>query len=223
MMDTNSSRSVSATAVACPDDPAKNEGDAGLVRLNTDGSVTVPAMQEVTDWFLDISMRCKGKVADMTNRIRCLRAARGGTSNASQTAGKFLAHPRIKSVTLTNDHRSILKTIAEAEEEPRPMMTATIEKILELELYKADLERCEDAIEGKRLEDEDQTLTAIWPEARAVVTLLSRMGVREGHWSTLSRATTEKIAGLIFADNTAANAGSPIDPRVAGERSRKSR
>jgi hypothetical protein len=222
-MDTNNNRPISTGASARPDCPDQKTVHAGHVRLNNDGSVTMPMMEEGTDWMLDIANQCSAKVAAMVERIRCLRAARGGVSNTSQTAGKFLANPRIKSVTLKNSHRSILKKVADTEEELQPMLVATISKTLELELYKADLQRFEDAIEGKRLEDADQELIKIWPEARAVVTRLAWMGVLEGHWSTVSLTTLDKIKALIFADNAAAGAGSPDDPRIAGERSRKSR
>lgn len=188
--------------------------EAGRVQLNADGSVTMEALDELSTWVLDIAATCGSEVAGKARYVRQLRAARGGTSNTSQTAGRFLAHPRLKSVTLTNDHRALLERVAKAQEALRPLMVAAISKMLELELHLADLRRCEDAIEGKRLRDMEQSDTCIWPEARSVVSRLGRAGVREGHWSTVTRATEDQIAQLILTDNLLAGVGSPDDPQM---------
>jgi hypothetical protein len=132
-------------------------------------------------------------------------------------------HPRTKAVTLANEHRSILKHLTDAQEELGPLLVAAIGKVLEIDFYKADLARCEEAQARKRAEDAEYDASKIWPEARAAVAHLGRLGVREGHWSTLTRATAEKIAALILADNAAAGVGSPDDPQIAGPRSRRAR
>ncbi|MFK3889201.1 hypothetical protein [Sphingomonas sp. NPDC079357] len=188
--------------------------EAGRVQLNADGSVTMEALDELSTWVLGIAATCGSEVAEKARYVRQLRAAKGGTSNTSQTAGRFLAHPRLKSVTLTNDHRALLERVAKAQEALRPLMVAAISKMLELELHLADLRRCEDAIEGKRLRDMEQSYTCIWPEARSVVSRLGRAGVREGHWSTVTRATEDQIAQLILTDNLLAGVGSPDDPQM---------
>ena len=204
------------------DDAAATNCD-GSTTLNADGSVAIESIAEGSDWVLSLARRCGENVAAMAHRVACLRAARGGTSNLSQTAGKCLQHPRTKAVTLANEHRSIVKHLADAEEELAPLLVAAIGKVLEIDLYKADLLRCDEALARKRTEDADQRASGIWPEARAAVALLARLGIREGHWSTLTRATAERIAALILADNASAGVGSPDDPRTAGPRSRRAR
>ena len=188
--------------------------EAGRVHLNTDGSVTMTSLDELSTWVLDLAATCGDEVAEKARYVRQLRAARGGPSNTSQTAGRFLAHPRLKSVTLTNDHRALLQRAAKAQEALRPLLVAAIGKMLELELHLADLQRCEDAIEGKRIGDIEQSDTGIWPEARTVVSRLARAGVREGHWSTVTPATEDRIAKLILTDNLLAGVGSPDDPQM---------
>ena len=188
--------------------------EVGRVQLNSDGSVTMASLEELSTWVLDVAATCGSEVAEKARYVRQLRAARGGESNTSQTAGRFLAHPRLKSVTLTNDHRALLERVAKAQEALRPLMLAAIRKMLELELHLADLRRCEDAIEGKRLRDMEQSDTCICPEARSVVSRLGRAGVREGHWSTVTRATEDQIAQLILTDNLLAGVGSPDDPQM---------
>lgn len=193
------------------------------ISLHADGSVTIGALAEVGDLVQAIACRCNERVAAMAHRIACLRAARGGTSDTSQTAGKCLKHPRTKAVALTNEHRSILKALADAQEELGPLLVATLGKMLEVDFYKADLLRCEDAKARKDAEDAEYKLTGMMPEARAAVATLGRLGIREGHWSTMTRPTAEKIAALILADNAEADVGSPDDPRINGPRSRRAR
>lgn len=203
-----------ATVAAHQNEDSEILEEAGRVQLNADGSVTMKALDELSTWVLDIAATCGSEVAEKARYVRQLRAARGGTSNTSQTAGRFLAHPRLKSVTLTNDHRALLQRAAKAQEALRPLLVAAIGKMLELELYLADIKRCEDAIEGKSIGDIEQSDTGIWPEARSVVSRLGRAGVREGHWSTVTRATEDRIAQLILTDNLLAGVGSPDDPQM---------
>lgn len=220
--DTTGSCEPKGAVAPAMDNQARSHSHEG-VSLTADGAVTVAVMEDLGDLVLTVAQRCEDKVAATAHRVACLRAARGGTSGSSQTAGTCLAHPRTKAVSLANEHRSILAHLADAQEELATLMVATIGKILEVDLYKADLVRCEAAQARKRREDEERKLSGLWPEARAIVATLARLGVREGHWSTLTRATEEKIAALILADNMAAGVGSPDDPRIAGPRSRRAR
>ena len=191
---------------------------AGRVRLKSDGSVTIAAIDEASDWILEVAMTCENEVAAKAHRVRCLRAARGGTSNTSQTAARFLAHPRLKSVLLANEHRALLHCAAKAQEALRPLMVEVINKMLQVELYLADVQRCEDAIAGKHLREIAQKETGLWPEARCVVSRLAAAGIQEGHWSTITRATEQRIIALLQADNASAGVGSPDDPQMAVDR-----
>jgi len=212
-----------ARLLARENDDAAATGRDDSINLNADGSVTIASIAEGSDWVLSLARRCGKNVASMAHRVASLRAARGGISNMSLTAGKCLQHPRTKAVTLANEHRSIVKHLADAQEELGPLLVVAIGKVLEIDLYKADLLRCEEALARKRTEDAEQRASGLWPEARAAVALLARLGVREGHWSTLTQATAERIAALILADNASAGVGSPDEPRAAGPRSRRAR
>jgi hypothetical protein len=202
---------------------ALHDGNSERVDLNANGSAEVPSLNELGEWVMALAERCGGNVAAMARKIACLRAARGGTSDTSQTALTCLRHPRIKAVTLANEHRSILKHLADAQEELQPLLVATISKVLEIDLYTADLLRWEEAQARKKAADALHKESGILPEARASVAMLARLGILEGHWSTMTRATAEKVAALLLADNAAAGFGSPDDPQISGPRSRRAR
>jgi len=193
----------------------QRELDAAAVRAsNTDpkGTANLPVLADVSEAVLRAAEQCEGEVAAAAYFIRCQRAARGGTSGTSQTAAVHLAHHRLKSVPLDDAYRALQETIYRAEEALRAPMRETLDKLLKLEIHRANLARCEAAIE-QRARDKTADRTGVLSQARRVVESLGRLGVMEGHWSTISTATIREFHALIMADNAAAGVGSPDAPR----------
>lgn len=172
----------------------------------------LPFMESVAEAVLRVAERCEDSVAQIAYSIRCLQAARGGTSGTSQTAASHLAHHRLKSVPLATAHRTLLEAVARSEETAAAAVGTAAERMLELEIHRANLRRCEAAIE-ERARDKVESKSGVLAQARRVVAKLGRLGVLEGHWSTVTSATAEKMAAMILADNAAAGLGLPDNPR----------
>lgn len=221
-MNKNDDAPAGAGATACSAMTGPMQ-DAQRVRFEADGSVAVAALEEGVEWLLALAEQANTKVAKSAHRAGCLRAARGGSSHVSHNSRRNLVHPRMKAGILDNDHFALLTRIADTQEELAPLLVASVEKVLELDLYKADLQRCEDAMQRQRQDRAEIKLSGIYPEAREVVARLAVRGIREGHWSTVTSGTIEKIAALILADSAEAGFGSPDNPKVEPMRARKSR
>lgn len=180
---------------------------------NINEPASLPFMEGVAERVLRIAEQSEASVAQIAHSIRCLRAARGGTSGTSQTAASHLAHHRLKSVPLADAHRALLEAVARSEEAVAAAVGTAAERMLELEIHRANFRRCKAAME-ERAQDKVASKTGVLKQAREVVAKLGRLGVLEGHWSTVTSSTAEKIAAMILADNAAAGLGSPDNPRM---------
>ena len=110
--------------------------------------------------------------------------------------------------------RSLSTALARAEAALAALLAQVLKKQLEVEIYRADLLRCEAAIERQRENRKVYKEFKILPIARGVIARLARRGIMESHWSTVRRETLDKIADLLLADNAAAGVGSPDNPRT---------
>lgn len=180
------------------------------------------AVNGASEIVLRVAEECEDSVAQIAHAIRCLRAARGGTSGTSQTAANHLAHPRLKSVPLEDAHMSLQEAVARCEGAVKAAVGTALQSILELEIQRANLRRCEIAVE-RRARSKAADQTGVLVQARRVVTKLNRMGIAEGHWSTVSSRTIEKFAAMMMADNVAAEVGSPDSPRMDWKRGKGDR
>lgn len=182
--------------------------------LNTNGSATLATLLALSEIARKIGERCGGVLAEMSHDIRCLRAARGGTSGTSQTAAAHLAHHDLKSVPLEDAHLAKSVALARAEAELASLLTQTLEKQLEVEIYRNDLSRCEAAMERQKERRAVYKEFRVLAQARSVVARLADHGIMEGHWSTVTHQTLNRIADLLREDNVAAGVGSPDNPRM---------
>ncbi|AOR76445.1 hypothetical protein [Novosphingobium resinovorum] len=217
-MNMNESQRGLASDAAC----AAHEGDAmnphEAVHHCDDDPAAPSFTMEASAILLRAAERCGEDLAQTAHDVRCLQAARGGNGATSQTAALHLAHHRLKAVDLQKAHGMIEKNIAQTEAALAPLVAQALEKMLDLEVYRADLERCEIALERRENNRSVYNEFRILEQARSVVGRLARLGVQEGHWSTVTRRTLEKIAAMILADNEAAGFGSPDNPRMDWKR-----
>ena len=176
-----------------------------------------PAIDGASEIVMRAAEECEDSVAQIAHAIRCLRAARGGTSGTSQTAANHLAHPRLKSVPLEDAYMSLQEAVARCEGKVKVEVRTALQSILELEIQRASLRRCEVAME-RRARSKAADKSGVLAQARRVVAKLNRLGIAEGHWSTVSPRTIEKFAAMIKADNIAADVGSPDSPRMDWKR-----
>jgi hypothetical protein len=197
------------------------EDSSGHKRAGDDPS-DLPFMAKASELVLGLAEECEESVAGIAHDIRCLRAARGGTGGTSQTAAAHLAHPRLKSTPLEDAYTSLQEGVARSEEVATEAVAIAVKRILELEIQRASLRRCELAV-AQRRESKIADQSGVLAQARRVVAQLSRLGVAEGHWSTVSRPTIEKIFALIMADNIAAEVGSPSNPKMDWKRNQGDR
>lgn len=198
-----------ANAAACS---AETTTERSPLALESDTTADLAMMAGVSEVLLAAAEQCDEDVAKIAHDIRCLRAARGGTGGTSQTAANHLAHHRLKSVPLADARRSLLEAVFKTQDALKPLLIVTAKKLLELEIHRANLQRCDAAIE-RDAEEKAASKAGVLTQARHVVTKLARRGVLEGHWSTIRPETIDKIADLIMADNVAAGVGSPDHPR----------
>lgn len=169
-------------------------------------------LEDASEVVLRAAERCEDEVAEHAHIIRCLRASRGGTSGTSQTARTQLRHHRLKAMALEDAHLTLTQAIYNKEDKLKPLLRDVLDKLLELEIHRANLARCEEAIE-QRAKEKAAEESGVLVQASRVVASLARRGVQEGHWSTVSAASIEKIRALIMEDNAAAGLGSPDKPR----------
>lgn len=207
MMEDDDSRLQPATDGARPFDVAARGSASGAPSL----------LDDVNGWILQVVGMQDTAVARRARHVATLRASRGGKTHVGHNARRDLAHPRLKSVLLEDDHRSILSYIATGEEELARLSVSVLDKMLALESLRVDLMRCEEALDKRAAEEAEYELAKIYPEARAVVGRLAALGIREGHWSTLTDATIRRVAHLIMAATDAAGVGSPDDPQIDPE------
>lgn len=215
-MDKNDSQRELTIAAVRAENARMALGEPNAGYLDTE-EAPLPMMADVSEIVMRAAAVCEGEAAQVVHAIRCLRAARGGTSGASQTAATHLAHHRLKSVPLADAKRALEESIFRTEDGLKPLLHSVVERLLTLEIHQANLRRCEEAIE-RRAQDKGASGAGVLPQARRVVDSLGRMGVMEGHWSTVSRTTIEKMFALIMADNVAAGVGSPDQPRMDWKR-----
>lgn len=179
-------------------------------------------IERASEILLRVAEECEGSVAQIAHEIRCLRAARGRNSGTSQTAAAHLAHPRLKSVPLEVAHSSLQEAVARCEGAAKVTVGKALQSLLELEVQRASLRRCEIAIE-RQAQSKAADKSGVLAQARQVVAKLNRLGIAEGHWSTVSRRTIEEFAAMMKADNVAAGVGSPDSPRMDWKRDKGDR
>lgn len=180
------------------------------------------AFGDASEIVLRVAEECEDSVAQIAHAIRCLRAARGGSSGTSQTAANHLVHPRLKSVPLEDAHLALTEAVARCEGAMKVAVGDAVQSILEFELQCANLRRCEIAVE-RRTQSKAADKTGVLVQARRVVAKLNRLGIAEGHWSTVNSQTIEKFAAMMMADNIAAEVGSPDSPRMDWKRDKGDR
>ena len=179
---------------------------------NADRTTIQPVLEDASEVVLRAAERCEDEVAAIAHKIRCLRASRGGTSGTSQTARTQLRHHRLKAMALEDAHHTLTEAICKKEDKLKPLLRDALYKLLDLEIHRANLARCEEAIE-QRAKEKAAEESGVLVQARRVVASLARRGVQEGHWSTVSAASIEKMRVLIMEDNAAAGFGSADNPR----------